>query len=100
MKAGLIPSADSPALLLTSEPEAAALTAKHHRDLLALQTGGGRHLMCSAAASSVGCSHTAFCQCIESNPAILWQGQNQSRIGAGTSGCSELLVCRQACPTS
>jgi len=33
MQAGLIPSADSPALLLTSEPEAAALTAQQRKDL-------------------------------------------------------------------
>jgi hypothetical protein len=39
MAAGLIPSADSPALIITSEPEAAALTAKQHKDLLGLQTG-------------------------------------------------------------
>jgi hypothetical protein len=33
MAAGLVPSADSPALLLTSESEAAALTAQQRRDL-------------------------------------------------------------------
>lgn len=33
MAAGLVPSADCPALLLTSEPEAAALTAQQRRDL-------------------------------------------------------------------
>ena len=39
MAAGLVPSADSPALIITSEPEAAALTAKQHKDLLGLQSG-------------------------------------------------------------
>ena len=33
MAARLVPSADNPALLLTSKPEAAALTAQQRRDL-------------------------------------------------------------------
>jgi hypothetical protein len=39
MAAGLVATADSPGLIITSEPEAAALTAKQHKDLLGLQTG-------------------------------------------------------------
>jgi hypothetical protein len=41
MTAGLIPSADSPSLIITSEPEAAALTAQQQKDLPGQQLVAG-----------------------------------------------------------
>ena len=39
MDAGIIPSLESPALQLATEPEAAALTAQQRKDLLGLSSG-------------------------------------------------------------
>lgn len=61
MTAGLIPSADSPALLLASEPEAAALTAQQRRDLpgQALTAGKSARLACAAQCAFLGW-HASF----------------------------------------
>ena len=56
MAAGLVASVDSPALIITSEPEAAALTAKQHKDLLGLQTGA---LQCFTASGNLSHHHVA-----------------------------------------
>jgi hypothetical protein len=61
MTAGLVPSADSPALIITSEPEAAALTAKQHKDLLGLQSGMVAQPHVTFTATCAHCHNTRKC---------------------------------------